>query len=188
MKFVVYSIHGPCEEHLEAVEGTMKQLGLAACRRKRQPSRCMSLLIVYVAILLLWCPPLCAQNAPKRGESLAVSSKIVAGCQSFTIVGPKEFVTTVNNWDGEMRPWLGSGFSIDWGDGSCEPPQNADLGPGWKRDMILTHLYSKPGKYIIRTKIWHPGPNDLPVFDWLGVATIEVTNGVFEQKGKSVHR
>ncbi|HEY9755886.1 MAG TPA: hypothetical protein V6C97_12035 [Oculatellaceae cyanobacterium] len=148
----------------------------------------MKLPIVYVAILLLWCLPLCAQNIPKRGESLEVSSRIVAGSQSVTIVGPKEFVKIVNDWDGEIRPWLGSGFSIDWGDGSCEPPKNADLGPGWKRAMILTHLYSKPGKYVIRTDIWHPGPTDGAVIDWLGLSTIEVTNGVLEQKGKSVHR
>ncbi len=69
-----------------------------------------------------------------------------------------------------QRIWGGMGFSIDWGDGS---PRGGRVNENCTEQ--LKHTYTVPGRYSVQVSVFHPGPNDAPVYDYQGSGEVEVT-------------
>lgn len=68
----------------------------------------------------------------------------------------------------------GNGLSIDWGDGETDPTYyDQQRGVSCEKDVIK-HRYLESGTYVIKARLWHPGPTDAPVTEWEGSATVTV--------------
>lgn len=87
--------------------------------------------------------------------------------RSVRITGPKELADLGK---GQFAKWIGCRYSVQWGDGSVSPkgPIGSSCAVGFE------HTYQKAGAYRIVAKIYHLGPNDSPVTDWMGEVQFEV--------------
>lgn len=143
----------------------------------------MSRSVVSLALLLLFSAMSISSPCFAQGgwniepETLELNVSKGVPPLAVRIVGPKQFVDRVNNWNGR---WLhgSSGFSISWGDGSRDPVMIDNPNP--KKDY-LQHSYAVPGVYYIYATEYHLGATDAAVTDWKAGAELKVLGN--EQTG-----
>lgn len=67
-----------------------------------------------------------------------------------------------------FKHWFGYGYTFEWGDGTEKDPK--------KSNCSTNHSYTVSGTYTIKATLWHPGPTDAPVTDWIGTQTVDITS------------
>ncbi len=108
-------------------------------------------------------------TAEETGLDLKVSASSGTAPCVVKILGPDKLVKL---GQGRSQKWSGCGYTIFWADGPNSTSPVGGIGSACSEGF--RHTYERPGTYHIRADIWHPGPDDGPVYDWGGRATVRV--------------